>query len=104
VNGDFADWFERVYTRHPKKGDKQIAAQYLSERASGGLDLTLVETQHIAWSQCPVWADSGGRFAPKLAQAVLDEFWRYDPPTETQERRRLSANERAMAGVRTDED
>lgn len=73
------DWFEDVYSRHPKKGDRGTAARYLSEVVeSPGFTRTEFDRVHKLW--CSEWIrDQGGKFAPKLCQWILDKGWKYPP-------------------------
>lgn len=72
--GNGADWFEEVYSRHPKKKDRGIAAQYLSEVA---VDPKEFDRVHLLW--CSEWAKEKSSFAPSLAQWILDKGWKYPP-------------------------
>jgi uncharacterized protein YdaU (DUF1376 family) len=78
---DVEDWFERIYSRHPKKGDKHLAQQYAVEALGGGrIDPALFERRHAAWCASEEWTWKNGARAPKLAQWILDEGWLYEPP------------------------
>jgi len=80
-NFDFADWFERQYARHPKKGGKTLAANYAVEKYSAGeLDPVLFERRHIAWCQCEEWTWKGGvKVKQTLAEWIQDDGWKYEP-------------------------
>ncbi len=71
------DWFEEMYTRHPKKKDRGLAEQNLSEVAVNGFDRREFDRVHILW--CAEWAKDKPQFAPTLAQWILDQGWKYPP-------------------------
>lgn len=73
-----ADWFEEVYKRHPKKGDRGLAQQYLAQSDAEGVDRREFDRVHRLW--CDRWNEDGPQFAPKLCQWIMDQGWRYEPP------------------------
>jgi hypothetical protein len=68
------DWFEEIYKRHPKKKDRNIAAQYLSQISASREEF---DRGHQLW--CEEWSKDKPQFAPSLAQWILDQGWRYPP-------------------------
>lgn len=70
--------FEDMYATHPKKGDRGIAERYLAESVSAGADLNEIVRVHGQYCQSE-WAGNDGKFAPKLAQWLLDKGWKYPP-------------------------
>jgi hypothetical protein len=80
---EFSDWFEIVYTRHPKKRDKVLASQVLSRLDQDGkLDRSLFDAVHVAWCASGAWLDKQGQYAPKLAEWVSDDGWKHPPPVD----------------------
>lgn len=69
-----ADWFEEIYTRHPKKKDRGMAAQYLSQ-----VTIDRAEFDRVHKLCCVEWAKEKANFAPSLAQWILDQGWKYPP-------------------------
>lgn len=72
VSGD--SWFEEIYSRHPKKKNRGIAATYLSEIT---VDREEFDRVHLLW--CVEWAKEKPQFAPELSQWILDQGWKYPP-------------------------
>jgi hypothetical protein len=72
------DEFEQLYTAHPKKGDRGIAENYFAQSVTSGADVGEILRVHRQYCET-VWAGGEGRFAPKLAQWLLDKGWRYPP-------------------------
>lgn len=68
------EWFEEIYTRHPKKKDRGIASQYISQLS---VDRVEFDRVHLLW--CEEWAKEKSTFAPSLAQWILDQGWKYPP-------------------------
>jgi len=68
------DWFEEIYKRHPKKKDRGLAENYLSQIT---VDRKEFDRVHILY--CEEWAKDKPGFAPTLAQWILDQGWKYPP-------------------------
>lgn len=78
---DTHDWFEEVYTRHPKKKDRGLAMNYLVEASSSsGFSREEFDRVHRLW--CLEWAKDKPQFGPTLAQWILDVGWKYPPGVE----------------------
>ncbi len=77
---DLPAFFERLYDRHPKKSNRNIALRYLEE-ALRSVSPEELEAGHNAWCECEQWQDGGGRYVKQdLAQWILDQGWKYSPP------------------------
>lgn len=90
-NGDLEDWFEARYRRHPKKRDRGIAMNYISQ-VEGVEDpewRVEFERVHELWISTSAWGDKGGAYAPTFAQWILDQGWKYEPPEEKTELARM---------------
>lgn len=75
------DFFEKIYSRHPKKKDRGLAQTNLSQSAAeSDFDSAEFNRVHELW--CFEWAKEKPGFAPTLAQWILDQGWRY-PPAES---------------------
>jgi len=79
-----SDWVESVYARHPKKRDKSLAEGALvAALKSGKLTPVDFDRTHAAWCATEEWTKNNGYFAPKLAEWVSDEGYRYMPHNGT---------------------
>ena len=75
---DLSDWFEEIYTRHPKKKDRGLAAQYLSELPVADPKFRAeFDRVHRLW--CVEWSVDRAQFITPLAQWILDQGWKYPP-------------------------
>lgn len=86
IRGD--DAFERMYSRHPRKKDRGLAQTNLSESVAAGAEIAEIDRVHALYCERE-WINGEDRFAPTLAQWLLDKGWRYepkarDPPSITQ--------------------
>jgi len=78
------EFFEERYRAHPKKRDRTLAEQYMSQIPG----IETAETQdefrrgHDAWIRSEEWRWKNGAKAPTLAQFILDEGWKYPPPLD----------------------
>ena len=76
------EFFEQRYRAHPKKRDRMLAEQYMSQIPG----IETAETQdefrrgHDAWIRSEEWRWKNGAKAPTLAQFILDQGWKYPPP------------------------
>ena len=87
-------FFERSYARHPKKGRRNIAMQYLSELLFREVQPEELERMHVKWCESDAWKHGGGRYVKQdLAEWILDKGWRYEPLTSGTE----SLSDRAAA-------
>jgi hypothetical protein len=74
---DFEDFFERCYARHPKKGDRILAAQYLQEVLFKSVSPGDFETSHI--DHCERDDEWRRGYAPKLSNWVRNQGWKDEP-------------------------
>jgi len=74
---DFEEFFERCYARHPKKGDRILAAQYLQEILSKSVSPEDFESSHI--DHCGHNDEWRRGFAPKLSNWVRNQGWKDEP-------------------------
>ena len=78
------EFFEQRYRAHPKKRDRTLAEQYMSQIPG----IETAETQdefrrgHDAWIRSEEWRWKNGAKAPTFAQFILDQSWKYPPPDE----------------------
>jgi len=56
---DFEAFFEAAYARHPKKGNRNIAAQYLTEVLLRDVQPEQLEKMHLAWCESDAWTKGG---------------------------------------------
>ena len=74
-------FFEERYRAHPRKRDRMLAEQYMSQVPG----IETAETQdefrrgHEAWIRSEEWRWKNGAKAPTLAQFILDQGWKYPP-------------------------
>lgn len=78
---DGAEWFEEVYTRHPKKKDRGLAQNYLSEVAAAA-DFSKDEFDRVHKLWCVEWSNDKPQFVSTLSQWILDKGWKYPPGVE----------------------
>ena len=82
-------FFEERYSRHPKKRDRVLAQQALSEIA--GIETADVQEQfrrgHEAWISTDTYQWMGGANCPTLAEFIVDKTWQYPPDTPAEEPR-----------------
>lgn len=76
IRGD--DAFERMYTRHPRKKDRGLAQTNLAQTAAAGASLVEIDRVHALYCERE-WINGEDRFAPTLAQWLLDKGWLYEP-------------------------
>jgi len=75
------EFFEERYRAHPKKRDRTLAEQYMSQIPG----IETAETQdefrrgHDAWIRSEEWRWKNGAKAQTLAQFILDQGWKYPP-------------------------
>lgn len=82
------DAFEILYSRHPKKAERGLAENCLAQSLAGGADFATIDRVHQLYCEIE-WTGIDGKFAPKLAQWLIDQSWRYppkarDPPADYQ--------------------
>jgi uncharacterized protein YdaU (DUF1376 family) len=68
--------FEALYIAHPKKGDRGIAMNYYANTVMAGTSHAEIMRVHALYVR-DVWTDA--KFAPKLAQWLLDSGYKYPP-------------------------
>ncbi len=71
---DLSEFFERLYIRHPKKGNRGIAERYLQE-ALRIVTPDQFEAAHAAWCESEEWNRDGGRYVRDLSKWILDKGW-----------------------------
>jgi len=81
------EFFEQRYRAHPKKRDRMLAEQYMSQIPG----IETAETQdefrrgHDAWIRSEEWRWKNGAKAPTFAQFILDKSWEYPPPPDEED-------------------
>jgi hypothetical protein len=82
---EIRDWFERQYARHPKKADRVLAEQQISEAIRlGKITMADCERVHIAWCESEEWRwKNGAKVKQTYAQWITDEGYRYMPNGHT---------------------
>lgn len=76
IRGD--DAFERMYSRHPRKKDRGLAQTNLAQSVAAGASLVEIDRVHALYCERE-WVGGEERFAPSLAQWLLDKGWLYEP-------------------------
>jgi len=80
-------FFEERYSRHPKKRDRALAQQALSEIT--GIETASVQERfragHEAWIATDEYQWKGGAKCPTFASFVIDKTWQYPPDTPKEE-------------------
>jgi uncharacterized protein YdaU (DUF1376 family) len=78
---------DRLYRRHPKKKGRPLVESALLEilqKASEPEGLFAeIDRAHAAWCESADWTKEEGRWAPKLADWLVDQGWTGVPPDAT---------------------
>lgn len=70
--------FERIYRKHPKRGDYGLAMSTFGQTVGSGVDAHEIERVHALFCEID-WPGKEGRFAPTLAKWLIDRGWEYPP-------------------------
>jgi hypothetical protein len=86
---DASELFERIWTRHPKKVKRYLAAQALVQALTEAPDPEAlagrIERIHEAWSKTEDWTKQNGRYAPQLHHWLIEKRWLDGEPAPADE-------------------
>ena len=93
MNGHGAEWSQRLYDRHPKKKDRTLVehALFMVLESDPDPEATFreIDRVHALWCADFSWNEKNSRFAPKLADWLMDRGWTVEPHADKTELQRI---------------